>query len=308
MEGPKMSFDTPLSAYGRRVGPSRFSAGPLQEVMKQEGAHVMAQGVPPVTALPIASLSATLADGSTVELDAVETRNAQRYAPFAWAPLRSWLLEHVREQHSPPSEHWDVSITAGSMLGIDAVLRLLLDPGDAVLCEEFTFLASKDNLLAAGATLLPLAMDEDGLLPSAVEEECEARLAAGLPLPKLLYTIPVGQNPTGSRLRPDRYAAIYSAARRYGLVIVEDDAYYYMQHRAARPDMPLPGLSGLGPSFLSLDEDGRVVRLDTFSKLLAPGFRLAWVTAPSPFVAKARGAERRRGVERSPRWAERSPG
>ena len=280
-----------LSALGSRVGPSRFSAGPLQEVMRTPGAHILAQGVPPMSTLPLASMTLTLSDGSTVTLDEAETRTAQRYAPFAWAPLRSWLLEHVAEQHKPPVTEWDVSITAGSMCGIDTVLRLLVDPGDTVLCEEFTFLASKDLLQTLGAELLPLQMDHLGLLPSAVEAACEERLRAGKPPPKLLYTIPVGQNPTGSRLQPERYAQIYALAQKYGLTIVEDDAYFYMQHRSAEPATPLPGLSGLGPTYLSLDTDGRVVRLDTFSKVLAPGFRLAWISGPKGFIAKVDGLQ-----------------
>ena len=93
-----------LSAFGARVGPSRFSAGPLQEVMRQPGAHVLAQGVPPLCTLPLAGISLQLTDGSTVTLDAEDAKQAQRYAPFAWAPLRSWLLDHVAEQHSPPGE------------------------------------------------------------------------------------------------------------------------------------------------------------------------------------------------------------
>lgn len=280
-----------LSWFGARVGPSRFSAGPLQEVMRQEGAHVLAQGVPPRCMLPVVGLSVTLRDGTVVQLDAEEAYSTQRYAPFAWASMRSFLLEHVREMHVPPRADWDVSVTAGSMCGIDVVQRLILERGDAVLCEAYTFVASKDLFVAAGAELIPLAMDADGLLPSAVDDACEARLRAGRPLPKVLYTIPVGQNPTGSRLHPSRYAPIYAAARKYGLVIVEDDAYFYMQHRAHQPGSAVPGLSGLGPSFLSLDVDGRVVRLDTFSKLLAPGFRLAWITAPAPFVAKVDGVQ-----------------
>merc|ERR1740130_1644669 len=64
-----------------------------------------------------------------------------------------------------------------------------------------------------------------------------------------------------------------------------------MQHRAADPNATVPGLSGLGPSFLSMDTDGRVVRLDTFSKLLAPGFRMAWVSASKSFVAKLDGLQ-----------------
>ena len=68
----------PLSAFGARVGPSRFSAGPLQEVMRQPGAHVLAAGVPPMQTLPLAGITLTLTDGSTVTLDQAETRTAQR--------------------------------------------------------------------------------------------------------------------------------------------------------------------------------------------------------------------------------------
>lgn len=209
---------------------------------------------------------------------------------------------------------------------------------------------------------MPLANDEDGLVPDALEAACVALAREGklshpksplchvpiLPTshrirmcrflragvhPKLLYIVPVGQNPTGSRLsayalflfcfilclppffcfwprvgtlplsqraltsnrRPNpqtppqefeprapppifgstrgRYEHIYRICTRHGLVIVEDDAYYYMQHRADAASRALPGLRGLGPSFLSIDSDGRVLRLDSFSKLLAPGFR-----------------------------------
>lgn len=64
-----------------------------------------------------------------------------------------------------------------------------------------------------------------------------------------------------------------------------------MQHRAGELQSPVPGLSGLGPTFLSLDVDGRVVRLDTFSKLLAPGFRLAWMTGPKRLIDKIDGVQ-----------------
>ena len=220
-----------LSSFGQLVGPSRFSAGPLQEVMRQPGAHVLAQGVPPMASLPIVGVKITLADGTVIEIDKAESLTSQRYAPFGWSSLRSWLVEHVRQQHAPPAEDWDVGITSGSMYALDAVLRLLVDPGDAVLCEEYTFLATKDLLHCLRADIVPLAMDADGLIPSAIEAACEARIRAGRPPPKLLYTIPVGQNPTGSRLHPGRYAEIYALAHRFGFVILEDDAYACMQHR-----------------------------------------------------------------------------
>ena len=213
-----------LSRYGLRVGPSRFSAGPLQEAMRQPGAHVLAQGVPPACILPLKAMSLTLSDGSTIDFDAAESFSAQRYAPFAWGGLRSWLVDHIRVLHSPPTrEEWSVSISPGSMYSLDCVMRLLLDPGDALLCEEYTFMATKDLFGSLDATVLPLAMDAHGLIPSSVEVACQTRAAAGLPAPKLLYIIPVGQNPTGTCLAPERYAAIYNLARQYGFVIVEDE-------------------------------------------------------------------------------------
>eukprot|EP00747_Dinoflagellata_sp_TGD_P160837 gnl/TRDRNA2_/TRDRNA2_178024_c2_seq2.p1 gnl/TRDRNA2_/TRDRNA2_178024_c2~~gnl/TRDRNA2_/TRDRNA2_178024_c2_seq2.p1 ORF type:complete len:241 (+),score=40.26 gnl/TRDRNA2_/TRDRNA2_178024_c2_seq2:474-1196(+) len=89
-----------------------------------------------------------------------------------------------------------------------------------------------------------------------------------------------------------RYAEIYSLATRFDFVIVEDDAYFYQQHvvrgtavAAAATEEDVPGLR-LGPSFLSVDTGGRVLRLDSFSKWLAPGFRLGWVSGAQPLVAK----------------------
>lgn len=215
-----------LSALGSRVGPSPFSSGPLHEVMRMPGAHVLAQGVPPLCTLPLKSVTLNLSDGSTVQLDTADTCSAQRYAPFGWSTLRSWLHEHIERMHHPPCADWGFSLIPGSMAGLDLVFRLVVEAGDVVLIEEFTFMAAKDLLRTQGAELLPVRLDSEGLIPGSIEEMCESRRSAGLPMPKALYTIPVGQNPTGSRLAPCRYEEIYALARRYGFVIVEDDPYY----------------------------------------------------------------------------------
>ena len=105
--------------------------------------------------------------------------------------------------------------------------------------------------------------------------------------PKLLYTIPTGQNPTGSTCTLERKRAIYDICRRYDLWIIEDDPYFYLQYGN---NSKVPGLNGLiaqGPqSYLSLDIDGRVIRIDSFAKFLAPGLRLGWVSGPEMIVEK----------------------
>jgi kynurenine/2-aminoadipate aminotransferase len=116
---------------------------------------------------------------------------------------------------------------------------------------------------------------------------------------RLFYAIPVSANPTGVSWSAERRAAVYALASEFDFLLLEDDAYYYIQFDRT-PGAPQRGLSGLGRSMLSLDTDGRVVRVDTFSKFLGParclpppippipahphspcqGLRLGWITAP----------------------------
>lgn len=277
----------------------------LLPLMKDPSAKVLCQGVPPDTTFPMQSIALTLVDGTSVTLTSEETRLAQRYPPFAWGPLREWLLKHIKQIHCPPvGLDWDVAIAAGSMSSVDLVCAAFIDRGDIVLIESFSFTASLDAFRSYGARLEPIPLDNEGMLPDALEAAC-LRLQANGQRAKFLYTIPVGQNPTGSTLSAERYDRIYQIARRFDLLIIEDDAYFYQQHRVRKLnaesdsghavkrqkltsqdfDSTLPGLQ-LGISFLRLDTDGRVLRLDSFSKCLAPGFRLGWVSGARPLVAK----------------------
>jgi len=260
--------------------------------MRDPANKVLCQGVPPSVTFPLQQVSVALVDGTRVELSPEDTQLAQRYAPFAWGPLREWLLQHVRELHAPPCPHWDVAVAAGSMSSVDLAWAALVDRGDCVLIEEYSFMASLDALRSYGAELVPVAVDGNGLRPEALEQACRKLEAEGRSA-KVLYTVPVGQNPTGSVLAGERYQRIYDLAKRFDFLIVEDDAYFYEQH-ALRDGEPssagaeaceLPGLR-LGRTFLSLDVEGRVLRLDSFSKVLAPGFRVGWVSGAGPLVKK----------------------
>ena len=301
-----------LSLRLRSLPPSTLYAGThaLAPLMKSEGMLVLSGGVPPAASFPLRGISvcavhppsspdarhavrtarhgnkarssAPAAQTELVELplSSEEVALSQRYAPFAWDTLSQWLELHVQALHSPPAhaEH-RTCITAGSMSGVEMLASMLIDRGDVVLMEERTFMAAIDVFRSMGAVLVPVAVDSAGLVPDSLAAACASLAARGV-TPKLLYTVPVGQNPTGSRLAAERYELIYSIAAANRLLIMEDDAYFYMQHRADAPQLPLPGLQGLGPSFLSIDTKGIVLRLDTFSKLLAPGFRVGWLTAP----------------------------
>ncbi|CAK9111067.1 Aromatic amino acid aminotransferase C569.07 [Durusdinium trenchii] len=215
----------------------------------------------------------------TVEVDQAATHSAQRYPLFARPELMKILRAHTERVLKPASD-WDIAVSAGSMSALDHTVAMFLNPGDTILMEEFTFLAMVDACMAAGLHMVPVKCDDDGILPSEL-----AKVIAGA---KVLYTVPVGQNPLGTRMSCERYKAIYELCAAHDVIIVEDDAYYYLQHNShdEKADEEVSAVAGLelGPSFISIDQKGLVFRLDTVSKMLSPGFRLGWVTGPKHFI------------------------
>jgi DNA-binding transcriptional MocR family regulator len=128
-------------------------------------------------------------------------------------------VEQVRTLHAPPGD-WEVELTAGSMAAIDACFDNVLDPGCTVLVEQFTFTAALDALRSSRAHLATVRCDAEGLVPEALEARC-AELRARNVRPRALFTIPKGQNPTGSVLRRERYEAVYAIACKYDFLIIE---------------------------------------------------------------------------------------
>lgn len=124
-----------------------------------------------------------------------------------------------------------------------------------------------------GVKLEPVRIDQDGLIPEALEAKVKK-----CPSGRVLYSIPTGQNPSGASLTPERKRAIYEIACRHNLLIVEDDPYWYLQLDQERRDKNV--------SFLSMDVEGRVLRMDSFSKVISAGLRLGLATGPAPLVEK----------------------
>jgi 2-aminoadipate transaminase len=160
----------------------------------------------------------------------------------------------------------ELLITSGSQQALTLIATVLLEPGDIVLVEEPSYLAALQAFQLAGATVVPVPCDEDGIDP-----EAAAALAA-LHAPRLLYTIPTFQNPTGRTLPLERREALVAVAREAGFWLLEDDPYGELRYRGE----PLPPLAALDGS------DGWVLSLSTLSKIAAPGLRIGWVRAPEP--------------------------
>jgi len=160
-----------------------------------------------------------------------------------------------------PTHADELLITSGSQQALTLIATVLLEPGDTVLVEEPSYLAALQAFQLAGATVVPVPCDEDGLDPEAAATLAERHGA------RLLYTIPTFQNPTGRTLPLERREALVALARSGGFWLLEDDPYGELRYRGE----PLPPLAAL---------DDRVLSLSTLSKIAAPGLRIGWVRAP----------------------------
>jgi 2-aminoadipate transaminase len=165
-----------------------------------------------------------------------------------------------------PTVAGELLITSGSQQALTLIATVLLEPGDTVLVEEPSYLAALQAFQLAGATVVPVPCDEDGIDPDA------AATLAARHAPRLLYTIPTFQNPTGRTLPLERREALVRAAREGGFWLLEDDPYGELRYRGE----PLPPLAALDGA------DAWVLSLSTLSKIAAPGLRIGWVRAPEP--------------------------
>lgn len=198
----------------------------------------------------------------------------------------SFVREHTKLIHDVPYEDWDVIATVGNTNAWESTLRIFCNKGDNILAESYAFSSSLSAAEAQGINVFPVPLDSNGIIPEKLEQILE-NWTPEATMPKLLYTVPTGQNPTGSCLPLDRKKAIYKIAQKYDFIIIEDEPYYFLQ---MEPYVKDPSkrinktysdhnefIQSLSKSFISIDTEGRVIRLDSLSKVLAPGARLGWI-------------------------------
>lgn len=215
------------------------------------------------------------------------------------AQMIRYLTEHTEIVYKPPYADWQVCQTIGSTGALEEALRMFCDKdrGDSVLTESFSFSTALETVGPLGVKAYGVEIDDQGLIPEKMDEmlsnwDAEAR---GSRKPHLLYTVPSGQNPTGATQGTERRKQLYKVAQKHDLYIIEDEPYYFLQmqpyngrdHPSAQPPKTVDDfVSSLIPSWLSLDVDGRVMRMDSFSKVLVPGSRLGWITASAQIVER----------------------
>ena len=172
----------------------------------------------------------------------------------------------------------ELMITSGSQQGLDLVARVLISPGDAVLVELPAYTGAISAFKNAQAHLVGVTQDDDGINLDDLDAVCQRERAAGRRV-NLLYLVPNFQNPTGLLIGLDKRRQLLEWAERRDVLIVEDDPYgvlYFDDVASEAETRPIR----------ADDATGRVIYLSTFSKTLAPGFRVGWMVAPAPLVER----------------------
>ena len=184
--------------------------------------------------------------------------------------LREVIQQHVKEKEDVDSELDNVLVTTGSEQALDLVGKAFVDPGDTVLVEQPTYPCALDVFRSYGANFASVEMDEDGMKMDALEEALKAN-----PNTKLIYTVPNFQNPTGRTMTEERRKQLAELAEKYDVYVLEDNPYGEIRFAGQHV-----------PAVKSFDKSGHVLYMSTFSKTLAPGFRLGWLVADEDVVNK----------------------
>jgi len=161
----------------------------------------------------------------------------------------------------------NIIVTNGSQQGLDLAARLLLEPGDSIVVEQPTFLGAIDIFRAYGVRLIGVPLDSEGMNMDRLER------VLNRVRPKLIYTIPTFQNPTGITMSMPRRKRLLELAARYQVPVLEDDVYGFLNYGSAPP-----------PPLAAMDRWGTVIYLNSMSKIMCCGIRLGWMAVPPDLV------------------------
>ncbi len=200
---------------------------------------------------------------------------ALQYGPTKGiSELREELNKFMREEGFKINGSENIIIVNGSQQGLDILGRILIDPGDIVIVELPTYLAAINAFKQYEPEFVGIPIDDQGMITEALEDKIK-ELERKEKKIKFIYTIPTCQNPTGLSMSMDRRKHLLEIASKYDLLIIEDDPYsYYLYEKVDFKHLK------------AMDTEDRVVYMSTFSKILAPGFRIGWVAGNEEIINK----------------------
>jgi 2-aminoadipate transaminase len=253
----------------------------IREVLKitqQPDVISFAGGLPAPEAFPVEQI----ARAPQQILATIGTRALQYSPTEGYLPLRQFIVDKMARYGIHATED-NVLITSGSQQALDLIGKILIDPGDVVLCEAPTYLGALQAWMAYEARYVTVPADDDGMQVDLIEPILKKRKV------KLIYALPNFQNPGGTTISLERRAKLVRLADKYNVPIIEDDPYGELRFEGEH----LPPLVVLDErrqqqhhKNSSQFDHGNVIYTSTFSKTLAPGLRLGWIVAPREVTFK----------------------
>ncbi len=187
-----------------------------------------------------------------------------------YSPLREQLADRMEKKFGIKREGNTVLVVTGGQQGIDLTTKILCNPGDTVICEEPSFIGALNCFRTYGTKLRGIPMEEDGINISELEKALKEEKRA-----KLIYLIPTFQNPMGVTMSAEKRKKVYELAVKYGVTVLEDNPYGELRF-SGEDILPIK----------ALDDKGAVVYCGSFSKVLSPGTRIGFVSAPDEIAKK----------------------
>lgn len=264
-----VNWESRLSKVALNVKPSPIRA--LLKYTKTPGVISFAGGNPDPAIFPVEEFSEAAAILSR------EGRDVLQYGPTGgYDPLKQYIAKWMAPRIGRETKLSEMLITTGSQEGMDLLCAVLLNDGDTVIVEGPTYPGALHAMRNRGARFLSVPCDSDGLRVELLPDVIEKGRKNGHNI-KFIYTIVNFQNPSGATLSAERRARLLEIAEQYDLIIFEDDPYGHLRYSGAAV-----------PAIFSMDkkQSGRVVYACSFSKILAPGTRVAWIVGAPGLIDK----------------------
>ena len=259
----------------RTAGLKPSSIRALNPLMRLPGMISLGGGYPNAQTFAIASLEVVFKSGRQVTIRDRSMDLACQYGPTdAHAELRPHLIKWHAAKDGVTLQENQIQVLSGSQEGLHTMAYLFLDTDDCVALSEPAYSGALGAFRAFTERFIPVPLDTAGMITTELERALATRKAAGERMPKFVYEVPNGHNPAGVSLSLERRRHLLQIASRYDLLILEDDPYQLLRlddHECV-------------PTLQSLDGGARVVRLDSFSKIFAPGLRLGYASGPAEII------------------------
>lgn len=256
--------------FARRTRGMRSSAmRDMMEITARPEVISLAGGLPDTSTFP--------ADTFAAEMDRIARTSlpeALQYGPTEGVGLVREQIARVMAAEDMEVDPHEVTVTTGGQQAIDLISKVLLDPGDVIVCDAPTYPGALPTFLSYEAEVRQIECDPDGMRIDLLEETLGSLEADGR-RPKFIYSVPTFQNPAGVTLSLERRQRLVQLAAEREILVLEDNPYGLLRFEGE----PLPTLH-------NLDSEGYVVYLGTFSKILSAGLRIGWIVAPRPIREK----------------------